>query len=230
VNALLAEAAAHALHLPIAVNSIGASTHVHALPRLPYGFDALEPHIDSHTMQIHYRKHHQAYIDNLNAVLESYPELQSKSAESLCREISSIPEEIRTKVRVAAGGHWNHSRLWAWLTPHAGGAPVGGTAEAITASFDSVAAFKEQFSKAATGVVGSGWAWLVHDHATLAVTTTPNQDNPLMDGRTPILGLDVWEHAYYLKYQNRRGDYVKAWWSVVNWAEVNKALQGARRG
>jgi superoxide dismutase, Fe-Mn family len=212
------------------VNSSGTSTPVHVLPRLPYGFDALEPHIDSQTMQIHYRKHHQAYIDSLNALLESYPDRQSTSAESLCREISSIPEEIRTRVRSAAGGQWNHTRFWAWMTPHSGGAPVGGSAEAITTSFGSVAAFKEQFSQAAAGVAGSGWVWLVDDHTTLAVTTTPNQDNPLMDGRTPILGLDVWEHAYYLKYQNRRGDYVKAWWSIVNWAEVNKALQGARRG
>jgi Fe-Mn family superoxide dismutase len=212
------------------VNSIDPSGPVHALPRLPYGFDALEPHIDSQTMHVHYRKHHQAYIDSLNAILASYPDLKLKSVEALCREIDSIPEEIRTIVRTAAGGHWNHGRFWAWMTPHAGGAPVGGTAEAIAVSFGSVAAFKEQFSNAVTGVVGSGWAWLVDDHTTLAITTTPNQDNPMMDGRTPILGIDVWEHAYYLKYQNRRADYVKAWWSVVNWAEVNKARQGARRG
>ena len=217
-------ATAHALHLPLVVQSIGASSPVHALPRLPYGFDALDPHIDSQTMQIHYRKHHQAYIDSLNAVLEHYPELQSTRAEDLCREIRGVPEEIRTSVRTAAGGHWNHGRFWAWMTPHAGGAPVGRASDAITSSFGSVAAFKEQFAKAAAGVVGSGWAWLVKDGTTLSVTTTPNQDNPLMDGRTPILGLDLWEHAYYLKYQNRRADFVKAWWNVVNWAEVNKAL------
>jgi superoxide dismutase, Fe-Mn family len=197
---------------------------VHALPRLPYGFDALEPHIDAQTVQIHYRKHHQAHIDSLNRALEHYPDLQSRSAEDLCREIGNVPEEIRAVVRNSGGGHWNHSRLWAWMTPSAGGAPLGKAAHAINSSFGSLAAFKEQFSKAAVGVFGSGWTWLVTDGTTLSVTTTPNQDNPLMEGTTPILGLDVWEHAYYLKHQNRRADYVKAWWNVVNWTEVNKAL------
>jgi Fe-Mn family superoxide dismutase len=196
----------------------------HALPRLPYGFDALEPHIDSQTMQIHYRKHHQAYIDSLDGALENYPELRSKTAEDLCREIGSVPAEVRTLVRNSGGGHWNHCRCWAWMTPKAGGAPFGKAAEAINTSFGDLAAFKEQFSSAAMGVCGSGWAWLVKDGTTLFITTTPNQDNPLMDGKTPILGIDVWEHAYYLKYQNRRADYVKAWWNVVNWAEVNRAL------
>jgi Fe-Mn family superoxide dismutase len=196
---------------------------VHALPRLPYGFDALEPHIDAQTMQIHYRKHHQGYIDGLNAAIEDYPDLQSKSAETLCREIQSVPEEIRTAVRNSAGGHWNHARLWAWMTPNAGGAPIGRSSEAIAAAFGDVAAFKEQFSAAAIGVFGSGWAWLVRDGLTLSIATTPNQDNPLMEGKVPILGLDVWEHAYYLKYQNRRADYIKAWWGLVNWNEVNKA-------
>lgn len=196
---------------------------VHALPRLPYGFDALEPHIDSQTVQIHYRKHHQAYIDSLSAALEDYPELQSRTAEALCRDILSIPEGIRTVVRQSAGGHWNHCRLWAWMTPNSGGAPIGRSSEAIAASFGDVTAFKEQFSAAAIGVFGSGWAWLVKDGISLSITTTPNQDNPLMEGITPILGLDLWEHAYYLKYQNRRADYVRAWWSVVNWTEVNKA-------
>jgi Fe-Mn family superoxide dismutase len=197
---------------------------LHALPRLTYGFDALEPHIDSQTVQVHYRKHHQAYIDSLNLALDHYPDLQSKTAETLCREIHDVPEPIRTVVRNSAGGHWNHGRLWGWMTPHSGGAPIGRSAEAIAASFGDVAAFKEQFSTAALGVFGSGWAWLVKDGSTLSITTTPNQDNPLMEGRVPILGLDVWEHAYYLKYQNRRADYVRAWWSVVNWTEVNKAF------
>ena len=196
----------------------------HVLPRLPYGFDALEPHIDSQTMHIHYRKHHQAYIDSLIGTLEHHPGLQSRSAEELCREINGVPEEIRTLVRNAAGGHWNHSRSWAWMTPNASGAPSGKAADAINASFGGFATFKDQFSQAAVGLFGSGWAWLVKDGTRLSITTTPNQDNPLMEGRTPILGLDVWEHAYYLKYQNRRADYVKAWWNVVNWAEVNKAL------
>lgn len=197
---------------------------VHALPRLPYGFDALEPHLDAQTLQIHYRKHHQAYIDSLNAALEDHPDLQSKTAEALCREIHSVPDAIRTVVRNSAGGHWNHSRFWTWMTPSPSGAPIGRSSEAIAASFGDIRAFKEQFSAAATGVFGSGWTWLVKDGPTLSITTTPNQDNPLMDGRTPILGLDVWEHAYYLKYQNRRADYVKAWWGLVNWAEVDKSL------
>ena len=197
---------------------------VHVLPRLPYGFDALEPHIDAQTMQIHYRKHHQAYIDMLNGAIEHDPALQSKSVEDLCREIETLPDEVRTVVRNSGGGHWNHSRAWAWMTPNTSGAPFGKAADAINTSFGNLAAFKAQFAQAAMSVFGSGWAWLVKDGSTLSVTTTPNQDNPLMNGKTPILGLDVWEHAYYLKYQNRRGDYVKAWWNVVNWTEVNKAL------
>ena len=201
-----------------------ANRPAHMLPRLPYGFDALQTFIDSQTMNIHYRKHHQAYIDSLNGALRDYPDLYAKTAEALCRGIDDIPQEIRTAVRNSAGGHWNHSRLWAWMTPKASGAPFGRVADAINSSFGSMSAFKDVFSKAAIGVFGSGWAWLVKDGATLSVVTTPNQDNPLMNGKTPILGLDVWEHAYYLKYQNRRGDYMRAWWDVVNWAEVNKAL------
>jgi Fe-Mn family superoxide dismutase len=196
----------------------------HGLPRLPYAFDALQTFIDPQTMQIHYRKHHQAYIDNLNAALRDYPALQGKSAEELCREIDVVPQEVRTLVRNFGGGHWNHSRLWAWMSPKASGAPFGRVADAINSSFGSMSAFKDVFSKAAIGVFGSGWAWLIKDGTTLSVATTPNQDNPLMQGKTPILGIEVWEHAYYLKYQNRRGDYLKAWWDVVNWSEVNKTL------
>ncbi len=198
---------------------------VHALPRLPYGFASLEPHMDAQTLQVHYRKHHQAYIDRLVEAIEPYPELQSMTAEALCRDLGAVPDAIRTAVRQAAGGHWNHSRLWAGLTPNSGGAPFGRGADAITESFGSVATFKEQMSSAALGVFGSGWAWLVKEGGVLSVATTPNQDNPLMQGRTPVLGLDVWEHAYYLKYQNRRADYIKAWWHLVNWTEVNRLLR-----
>ena len=197
---------------------------VHGLPRLPYGFEALEPHIDAQTMQIHYRKHHQAYIDALNLAIDRYPELQAKSVDELCRDIDGVPEEIRAAVRQSGGGHWNHSHAWAWMTPKTSGAPFGKAAAAINQSFGSLGAFKSLFTQAAMSVFGSGWAWLVKEGAALAVTTTVNQDNPLMTGKTPVLGLDVWEHAYYLKYQNRRADYVKAWWNVVNWTEVNRAL------
>ena len=176
----------------------------HELPKLPYAFDALEPHIDSQTMQIHHGKHHQTYVNSLNAALEAHPDLQGKSPEDLCRGLASVPEGVRTAVRNHGGGHWNHSRFWTWMAPGAGGAPTGAIADAINGSFGSFDAFKEQFAKAAATRFGSGWAWLVKDGTTLAVTSTPNQDNPLMEGRTPVLGIDVWEHAYYLKYQNRR--------------------------
>jgi superoxide dismutase, Fe-Mn family len=175
-------------------------------------------------MEIHHGKHHQAYVTNLNAALEKHPELQSKTIDELCRGINGIPEDIRTAVRNNGGGHWNHSRFWAWMAPGAGGAPTGRIADAIGSSFGSFDAFKEQFSKAAVGRFGSGWAWVVNDGGRLSIISTPNQDNPLMEGKTAILGLDVWEHAYYLKYQNRRPDYIGAWWNVVNWDEVNKAL------
>jgi superoxide dismutase, Fe-Mn family len=196
----------------------------HELPKLPYEVAALEPHIDAQTMQIHHGKHHQAYVTNLNAALEKHPELQGKGVEDLCRGINTIPDDIRTAVRNNGGGHWNHSMFWKWMSPNAGGAPTGKVADAITAAFGGFDAFKQQWSTAAAGRFGSGWVWLLNDRGALSIASTPNQDNPLMDGKTPILGLDVWEHAYYLKYQNRRPDYVTAWWNVVNWAEVNKAL------
>ena len=196
----------------------------HELPKLPYDFAALEPHIDAQTMQIHHGKHHQAYVTNLNAALEKHPELQSKSIDDLCRGISSVPEDVRTAVRNNGGGHWNHSKFWTWMAPKAGGAPTGKAADAITSSFGSFDAFKEQFAKAGVGRFGSGWVWLIDDGGKLSIASTPNQDNPLMEGKKAVLGLDVWEHAYYLKYQNRRPDYITAWWNVVNWAEVNKAL------
>jgi Fe-Mn family superoxide dismutase len=197
----------------------------HALPPLPYDFDALEPHIDARTMEIHHGKHHQTYVTNLNAALEKHPELQGKSVEDLIRGISSVPEDIRTAVRNNGGGHANHSMFWPLMAADAGGEPDGAVADAINESFGSFAAFKEQFGKAALGRFGSGWAWLISQGNKLAIESTPNQDSPLMEGKKPILGLDVWEHAYYLKYQNRRADYVAAFWNVVNWAEVNKRLR-----
>jgi superoxide dismutase, Fe-Mn family len=202
----------------------------HELPKLPYDFAALEPHIDTQTMQIHHGKHHNAYVTNLNAALEKHPDLQGKSVEELCKSINTIPEDARTAVRNNGGGHWNHSRFWQWMAPAsassgAGGAPTGKAADAINAAFGGFDAFKEQWGKAAAGRFGSGWVWLLNDGGKLSISSSPNQDNPLMDGKSaPVLGLDVWEHAYYLKYQNRRPDYVTAWWNVVNWAEVNKSL------
>lgn len=196
----------------------------HELPTLPYDVAALEPHIDATTMQIHHGKHHQAYVTNLNAALAKYPDLQGKSAEDLCRSINNVPDDIRTAVRNNGGGHWNHSRFWQWMAPNAGGVPTGKIGDAITSTFGSFDVFKEQWAKAGIGRFGSGWVWLLNEGGTLVVTSSANQDNPLMEGKVPLLGLDVWEHAYYLKYQNRRPDYIGAWWAVVNWNEVNRAL------
>jgi Fe-Mn family superoxide dismutase len=192
----------------------------HQLPPLPYDFAALEPHIDAQTMQIHHGKHHQAYVNNLNAALEKHPELQSKSAEDLIRSLSSVPEDVRTAVRNNGGGHVNHTMFWKLMAPKAGGSPTGAVADAINGAFGSFDAFKEQFAKAGVGRFGSGWAWLIDTGGKLSIESTPNQDSPIMDGKKAILGLDVWEHAYYLKYQNRRPDYIAAWWNVVNWPEV----------
>jgi Fe-Mn family superoxide dismutase len=197
----------------------------HSLPPLPYAADALEPHIDKMTMEIHHGKHHAAYVNNLNAALEKHPALQSKSVEDLLKGINSVPEDIRTAVRNNGGGHANHSMFWTILAPKAGGAPTGAVADAIKASFGGFDQFKEQFGKAAMGRFGSGWAWVINSGGKLSIESTANQDSPLMDGKTPLFGLDVWEHAYYLKYQNRRADYVAAFWNVVNWAEINKRLK-----
>jgi superoxide dismutase, Fe-Mn family len=196
----------------------------HELPPLPYDFGALEPHIDTQTMQIHHGKHHAAYVNNLNAALEKHANLQGKSAEELVKDLSKVPEDIRTAVRNNGGGHVNHTMFWKMMAPKAGGAPTGAVSDAIKSAFGSFDSFKEQFAKAAAGRFGSGWAWLIDTGGKLTIESTPNQDSPLMDGKKPILGLDVWEHAYYLKYQNRRPDYVTAWWNVVNWAEVNRLL------
>jgi Fe-Mn family superoxide dismutase len=194
----------------------------HQLPPLPYDFSALEPHIDTQTMQIHHGKHHQAYVTNLNAALEKHPNLQGKGAEDLVRDLGSVPEDIRTAVRNNGGGHVNHTMFWKMMAPNAGGAPTGAVADAIKASFGGFDAFKEQFAKAGVGRFGSGWAWLIDSNGKLSIESTANQDNPISEGKKAILGLDVWEHAYYLKYQNRRPDYINAWWNVVNWAEVNR--------
>jgi Fe-Mn family superoxide dismutase len=190
------------------------------LPALPYANDALEPHIDARTMEIHHTKHHQAYVNNLNAAIDKAPELQGKSLDDLMRDINSVPESVRTAVRNNGGGHWNHSLFWQIMGPGKGGEPSGKLADALRSAFGDFSKFKEQFAAAAAGRFGSGWAWLINDGGKLSITSTPNQDNPLMEGKNAILGLDVWEHAYYLKYQNKRPDYVAAWWNVVNWDAV----------
>jgi len=194
----------------------------HELPALPYAHDALEPFIDTMTMQIHHGKHHAAYVTNLNAALEQYPDFQKHGIDDLIRNIANVPEAIRTAVRNNGGGHANHAMFWQIMAPKAGGDPSGPLADAIKASFGSFEAFKGEFKKAALGRFGSGWAWLVNSNGKLAIESTPNQDSPVMEGRQAVMGIDVWEHAYYLKYQNRRADYVDAWWSVVNWSEIAK--------
>jgi Fe-Mn family superoxide dismutase len=196
-----------------------------SLPPLPYPSDALEPHIDKQTMEIHHGKHHNAYVTNLNAALDKHPELQSKSVEDLVRNINTVPEDIRTAVRNNGGGHLNHSMFWQIMGPNAGGQPTGAIADAINSSFGGFDKLKEELKKAGVGRFGSGWAWVIDQGGKLAIESTPNQDSPLMEGKTVVFGVDVWEHAYYLKYQNRRPDYIDAWWNVVNWAEVNKRLQ-----
>lgn len=197
------------------------------LPPLPYAEDALEPHIDARTMSIHHDKHHAGYTNNLNKALEGHSDLAAKSIEELLGNLDSVPESIRTAVRNNGGGYANHSLFWKVMGPNAGGSPSGDLANAIDAAFGSFDAFKEAFAKAAGTRFGSGWAWLYVDDGELAVTSTPNQDTPLMEGKTPILGLDVWEHAYYLNYQNRRPDYVSAWWNVVNWDVVAENFAAA---
>jgi Fe-Mn family superoxide dismutase len=196
------------------------------LAPLPYDFAALEPHIDTQTMHIHHGKHHQAYITNLNAAIEKHPELASKSADDLVKNLAAVPEDIRTAVRNNGGGHVNHTMFWQVMGPGKGGAPTGAIAAAITSAFGSFDTFKELMNKGGATRFGSGWVWLVSSGGKLAVESTANQDNPMSDGKHPIFGIDVWEHAYYLKYQNRRPDYLAAWWNVINWDEVNKRLKG----
>jgi len=197
------------------------------LPPLPYAPDALEPHIDKMTMEIHHGKHHNAYVTNLNKALESAPDLAGKTIEELlANNCAIVPENIRTAVRNNGGGHLNHSMFWKIMGPNAGGAPVGNVAQAITGAFGSFDAFKEKFNAAGVGRFGSGWAWLIKTGSGVEISSTPNQDSPVMEGKNVVFGCDVWEHAYYLKYQNRRPDYLAAWWSVVNWKEIEDRFNG----
>lgn len=198
------------------------------LPELPYAYDALEPHIDQETMNIHHTKHHNTYVTKLNAALEGHADLQDKSLEELLQNLDSLPSDIQTAVRNNGGGHANHTLFWTILSPNGGGEPTGELAEKIKEAFGSFDQFKEDFAAAGAGRFGSGWAWLVVKNGNLEITSTPNQDTPVMEGVTPILGLDVWEHAYYLKYQNRRPDYINAFWNVVNWDEVSKRYEEAK--
>jgi superoxide dismutase, Fe-Mn family len=198
------------------------------LPQLPYAYDALEPHIDKETMNIHHTKHHNTYVTNLNNALQGNEELLSKSVEEVVANLDAVPEAVRTAVRNNGGGHANHALFWQILSPNGGGAPTGELADAINNKFGSLESFKEEFAKAATTRFGSGWAWLSVSNGELELSSTANQDSPLMEGKTPILGLDVWEHAYYLNYQNRRPDYISSFWNVVNWDEVSKRFSAAK--
>jgi Fe-Mn family superoxide dismutase len=201
----------------------------HELPPLPYPKDALEPHIDAQTMEIHHGKHHNAYVTNLNKAIAGKADLESKPIEQLISNMNAVPEDIRAAVRNNGGGHANHSMFWKIMGPGAGGKPSGKLAEEINATFGSLDAFKEKFEAGGVGRFGSGWVWLVVKNGKLEIMSTANQDNPLMEGIKPVMGCDVWEHAYYLKYQNRRPDYLKAWWNVVNWNEVNKNYEAAKK-
>ena len=199
------------------------------LPPLPYPKNALEPHIDAQTMEIHHGKHHQAYVTNVNNAIAGKGDLEKKSVEDLISNLNAVPEDIRNVVRNNGGGHANHSMFWKIMGPNAGGAPTGKLADDINATFGGLDKFKEAFEKAGVGRFGSGWAWLIVKGGKLEITSTANQDNPLMEGNKPVLGCDVWEHAYYLKYQNKRADYLKAWWNVVNWPEVAKYYEAAKK-
>jgi Fe-Mn family superoxide dismutase len=213
---------------PLLASKQNESGETFKLPPLPYDYKALEPHIDEATMRFHHDKHHAAYVKNLNEAVNKYPQLKSKSAEQLLRDLNSVPEDIRTTVRNNGGGHVNHTMFWEIMSPNGGGEPKGAIAAAIQQSFGSVDAFKQQFNDAGSKRFGSGWVWLVRTKdGKLQVMTTPNQDSPLSEGNYPIMGNDVWEHAYYLKYQNKRADYLTAWWNVVNWNEVNKRFEKA---
>ena len=197
------------------------------VPPLPYDYAALEPHIDEATMRVHHDKHHQAYVDKVNAALEG-TEWADKPIAEVVANLSQIPDDKRTAVRNNGGGHYNHSLFWEWLSPDGGGEPDGALGDAIGSAFGSFGDFQDQLKNAGVNQFGSGWAWLVHDGSSLAVLSTPNQDNPITDGKTPLFGVDVWEHAYYLKYQNRRPDYLAAWWNVVDWTEVGRRYEAAR--
>lgn len=213
---------------PKSAATIAQNTTVIELPPLPYDYKALEPHIDAKTMEFHHDKHHAAYVKNLNTALDKHPELKNKSVEEMLRDLNSVPEDIRTTIRNNGGGHLNHSMFWRIMKPKGGGEPTGAIANAIKQNFGSFEAFKKQFNEAGSKQFGSGWAWLVRSRdGKLQVINTPNQDSPLMQGLYPIMGNDVWEHAYYLNYQNRRADYLDAWWNVINWEEINQRLAQA---
>lgn len=198
------------------------------LPELPYAYDALAPHIDEETMKLHHDKHHATYIEKTNAALEKHPELADKTIEELVSNLKSVPEDIRTVVRNNGGGHANHSFFWEILSPNGGGEPTGALKDAIEETFGGLDKFKEEFAAASAGQFGSGWGWLVVNNGKLEVVSTPNQDSPLTDGKTPLIGLDVWEHAYYLNYQNKRPAYIEAFWNVVNWEEAGKRYDAAK--
>jgi len=202
---------------------------MHVLPKLDYAYNALEPYIDAKTMEIHHTKHHQTYVDKLNAALQNFPKLQEKTAEQLLSDFSSIPKEIQTAVRNHGGGHANHSLFWKAMSPNGGGQATGKLGEAIAKSFASFDEFRKKFSETAAAHFGSGWAWLAVDNGKLSVYSTPNQDSPLMENKIPVLGLDVWEHAYYLKFQNRRADYITTWWHVVNWKQAEENYKKAMK-
>ena len=196
------------------------------VPPLPYDYDALEPHIDTATMQVHHDKHHQAYVDKANGALEG-TEFDGKDVKEVLENLSSLPSDKQGPFRNNGGGHYNHSLFWEWMSPDGGGEPDGDLAAAVDEAFGSFADFQSKLKDAGVGQFGSGWAWLVHDGSGLAIVGTPNQDNPITDGKTPLLGIDVWEHAYYLKYQNKRPDYIEAWWNTVNWAKVSERFEAA---
>jgi len=215
---------------PVAYTDRQLRTNPAQLPPLPYGYNALEKAIDTETMKLHHGKHHAAYVNNLNNALKKYPQLQNSSVESLLQNLNSVPEDIRTAVRNNGGGHLNHTIFWQIMGPQAGGEPIGQIAQEINQSFGNFEAFKKQFNEAGGTRFGSGWVWLVRNaQGQLQITTTPNQDNPISEGLYPIMGNDVWEHAYYLRYQNRRADYLNNWWNVVNWSEVNRRAQASRQ-
>jgi superoxide dismutase, Fe-Mn family len=201
----------------------------HTLPPLPYDYNALEPHIDEQTMRIHHTKHHQTYVDKLNAALDKHPDLKNKKVEDLLKHLNDVPEDIRSAVRNHGGGHVNHTFFWEIMAPHAGGEPHGKLGEAIKQTFGSFEKFKEEFTNAGLNRFGSGWAWLVVNHGKLEIVSTANQDNPISEGKTPVVGVDVWEHGYYLKHQSNRGAYLKDWWNVVNWKAAEKHFEHAHK-
>jgi Fe-Mn family superoxide dismutase len=229
-GAFTLDACALAQNRPRQNNPSPAKTGAIQLPPLSYPYEALEPHIDAGTMRFHHDKHHATYVKNLNAALDKHPELKSRTVEQLLRDLNSVPEDIRKTVRNNGGGHVNHSMFWRIMKPKGGGEPTGAIASAINQNFGNFAAFKKQFNEAGASRFGSGWAWLVRTKdGKLAVTSTANQDSPLSEGNYPIMGNDVWEHAYYLKYQNRRADYLDAWWNVLNWDEINRRFAAASK-